>query len=79
MTLEIDSFLNEGYGWECKLCRAAPPAETSSDGLPRFYLEGEAENKETTFTEPARARWRDAAQQILYCPICLTEETVNKA
>jgi hypothetical protein len=78
MTLELDYFINDGYGWECKRCRATPAAPDAQT-LPRFFREGEAEDKETRLAARARARWRDKAQQILYCPNCLTEETVNKA
>lgn len=77
MTLELNYFINEGFGWECKRCRAE--TGESQVGLPRFYVEGEAEAKEMRLSTPARARWRDAAQQILYCPNCLDEEVVNKA
>ena len=78
LVLELEHFINEGFGWECKACRVANVAARES-GLPRFYVEGEAEEKETRLTVPARARWRDAAQQSLYCPQCLAEEQVSKA
>ena len=78
MMLELDYFINEGFGWECKRCRLeqAAPEDTA---YPRFYSEGEAEEKEPRLMTVARARWRDAAQQVLYCPNCLAEEAVNKA
>ena len=70
-------FINEGFGWECRRCRAATVAPDTGP-YPRFYIEGEAEDKVTRLTTTARARWRDAAQQILYCPNCLAEETARK-
>ncbi len=78
MTLELDYFINEGFGWECKRCRREADAPDAGE-LPRFYIEGEAEEKEIRLSTLARARWRDATQQVLYCPNCADEEVVNKA
>jgi hypothetical protein len=77
MTLELQYFINEGFGWECKRCRLEP--DDAPELLPRFFREGEAEEKEARLATRGRARWRDKAQQTLYCPNCLAEETVNKA
>jgi hypothetical protein len=77
MTLELAYFINEGFGWECKRCRRQPAAPDAGE-LPRFFREGEAEEKEMRLTTPALARWRDAARQILYCPNCLDEERVSQ-
>lgn len=78
--MEIDNFINLGYGWVCKHC--APEHEAGAVGgseRARFFTEGEAEEKEPALSTQALARWRDAARQTLYCPRCGIEERVSKA
>jgi hypothetical protein len=78
--MEIDHFINPGYGWMCKHCMAEDEARQAPGGSrARFLTEGEAETKEPALSTPALARWRDAARQTLYCPRCGVEEMVSKA
>jgi hypothetical protein len=74
-----DHFINEGYGWMCKRCRELePPAAGSPSELPRFFREGEAEEKETRLSSPTLARWTDASHRTLVCPRCgINEEIEN--
>jgi hypothetical protein len=78
--IEIDNFINLGYGWMCKRC-AALDDERAAEGehRARFFTEGEAESKELFLSTPALARWRDATRRTLYCPRCGIEEMVSKA
>lgn len=98
---ETDLFVNEGFGWECRLCRdsgrrvdsaddptaaaagsrTAPEGDDSrapadgADALPRFFREGEAEERETRLASRALARWRDTPRgRALHCPRCGAEE-----
>jgi hypothetical protein len=77
--MEIEHFINYGYGWMCKHCLAETEAG-AAQGLERarFFTEGEAETKEPELSTPALARWRDASRQTLYCPRCAIEEAVSK-
>jgi hypothetical protein len=78
--MEIDHFINLGYGWMCRHCAAEDEAgAVETKGPPRFFTEGEAETKEPVISTPALARWRDARRLALYCPRCGIEETVSKA
>jgi hypothetical protein len=78
--MEIEHFINPGYGWMCKHCLAETEAGAMEGSVrARFFTEGEAETKEPQLSTPALARWRDAAHQTLYCPRCGIEEIVNKA
>jgi hypothetical protein len=78
--MEIDHFINLGYGWMCKHCAAAAERGAVETERPaRFFTEGEAESKVPVISTPALARWRDAARQTLYCPRCGVEELVSKA
>jgi hypothetical protein len=103
---ETERFVNDGYGWACKSCRAAraaargtsginssppppdaadssprpPDAANSSSGahaLPRFFREGEAEEREARLAQDALARWKDGARRTLLCPRCGAEEEIN--
>lgn len=74
---ETESFINEGYGWTCKRCRAAGGPETEAESaheLPRFFREGEAEERDARLSSPALARWKDASRRTLVCPRCGVEE-----
>ncbi|HEX8747567.1 MAG TPA: hypothetical protein VF717_10230 [Pyrinomonadaceae bacterium] len=78
--MEIEHFINPGYGWMCRHCMAEDEARGAVVGArARFLTEGEAETKEPALSTPALARWRDATRQTLYCPQCGVEEMVNKA
>ncbi|MDQ3803889.1 MAG: hypothetical protein M3416_08695 [Acidobacteriota bacterium] len=72
-------FVNDGYGWACKRCGAAggapEPAEATS--LPRFFREGEAEDREPRLSSPLLARWKDETRRALVCPRCGTEESMK--
>ena len=79
--MEIEHFINYGYGWMCKHCLAEMEEAGAVQELERarFFIEGEAETKEPALSTPALARWRDAARSTLYCPRCGVEELVSKA
>jgi hypothetical protein len=71
----MNNFYNDGFGWICRACEAelqAPPDDASHSRLMR---EGEAESKAPRFSNPALAKWTDAARTTLQCPRCgLTEK-----
>ena len=83
---ETGRFVNDGFGWECKRCRAlegdalrngaGSPAEgeTSSETLPRFFREGEAEGGGPRLASRSLARWADESRTRLLCPACGAEE-----
>jgi len=79
--METEHFINPGYGWLCKHCRAETETRVGqrSAGRARFFTEGEAEDKEARLSTHALARWRDASRQSLVCPTCGIEEMLNKA
>lgn len=78
--MEIEHFINPGYGWLCKHClREIETRASLNEGRARFFTEGEAEEKEPSLSTQALARWRDAAREALVCPRCGIEELVNKA
>ena len=87
---ETEHFVNEGYGWACKRCREARGATQAASGatsdadpsshapaLPRFFREGEAEERETRLSGDALARWKDDSRRALLCPRCGVEEEIN--
>jgi Zn ribbon nucleic-acid-binding protein len=85
---ETEHFVNEGRGWECKLCRAedAPAlgVEDAVEGAPsthtlaRFFREGEAEEREPRLSSRALARWKDDSRRALVCTRCGAEESLTK-
>lgn len=76
---ELNDFYNAGFGWICRHCeRELARTEDESDHA-RFFLEGEAESKSPRMSNPALARWQDAAQTLLMCPRCSVTEPVSKA
>jgi hypothetical protein len=78
--LEIDHFINTGFGWVCKHCSAGWEARVDEqDTRARFFREGEAEVKEPQLSTPALARWTSPARRALRCPRCGIEEVVDKA
>lgn len=68
---------------------ATPDADSSSSAnadadfsspapaLPRFFREGEAEERETRLSAAALARWKDDSRRALVCPRCGVEETIK--
>jgi hypothetical protein len=78
--LEIDHFINEGFGWVCKHCSARRRAHADVESArARFFTEGEAEEKDPQLSTPALARWTNAARRALFCPRCGVEEMIDKA
>jgi hypothetical protein len=77
-----ERFTNDGRGWECRRCRdedasldvKAHEGGPSSDTLPRFFREGEAEEREPRLSSSTLARWKDATRRALVCPRCGIEE-----
>ncbi|HKG14647.1 MAG TPA: hypothetical protein VKB12_15070 [Pyrinomonadaceae bacterium] len=49
----------------------------SPNALPRFFREGEAEEREPRLSSTTLARWKDDARSALVCPRCGTEETLS--
>lgn len=76
----MKSFVNDGYGWTCKSCLdALPPSASSKESsLPRFFREGEAEEREPHLSTHALARWKDETRRTLVCPRCGVEENVSE-
>jgi hypothetical protein len=83
-----EQFVNEGFGWECKRCRASEDAEGEgrSEGakaeprattLARFFREGEAEGGAPRLSSAALARWKDDTRRVLRCDRCGGEENVS--
>ena len=78
---ETRHFINDGYGWACKRCRASgggrgPAADTR---LARFFREGEAEDRDPRLSSPTLARWKDTTRRTLVCPRYGAEEDVSSA
>jgi hypothetical protein len=87
---ESTLFVNEGFGWECKRCLASvtgtvgaagredpatPAGATGAEELPRFFREGEAEEREPRLASHILARWHDTPNgRALRCPRCGAEE-----
>ncbi|HEX5707113.1 MAG TPA: hypothetical protein VFX96_07445 [Pyrinomonadaceae bacterium] len=48
--------------------------------LPRFFREGEAEERDVRLSSKALARWResDDGRKILFCPACGAEEELRE-
>ena len=76
---ETQHFINDGYGWECKRCRAAGGANESRPAAPlaRFFREGESEEREPRLSSPLLARWKDDTRRALVCPRCGIEENLG--
>jgi DNA-directed RNA polymerase subunit RPC12/RpoP len=78
--LEIDHFINEGFGWVCKHCSAEIAARVNEKSTrARFFTEGEAEEKEPQLSTTALARWTSPTRRVLACPRCGIEEMIDKA
>ena len=76
---ELNDFYNDGFGWICRHCeRELKPQKPSDDKHSRLLREGEAESKQPRFTNPAMAKWADAAQRTLVCPRCGITELIDK-
>ncbi|HEX8179340.1 MAG TPA: hypothetical protein VF525_07325 [Pyrinomonadaceae bacterium] len=73
----MEHFRNDGYGWTCARCSSGRTERAAGYGeRARFFSEGEAEEREPRLADPARARWRDETQRVLYCPRCGATERV---
>lgn len=72
-------FINDGYGWTCRHClnelSTRPQPEATS--LPRFFREGEAEDREPRLSSTLLARWKDDTRRTLVCPRCGVEEQLD--
>jgi hypothetical protein len=78
--LELDHFINEGFGWMCKHCSREMKARVNeNETRARFFSEGEAEEKEPRLSTPALARWTSPTRRTLACPRCNIEEMIDKA
>ncbi|MBX7170588.1 MAG: hypothetical protein K1X72_06490 [Pyrinomonadaceae bacterium] len=77
--IEYNDFYNDGFGFVCKHCeREMKEKEASSTHRhARFMREGEAENKQTTLSNSALAKWLDKAQTTLICPNCGITEKID--
>lgn len=76
--VELNDFYNAGFGWICKHCERDLQAEKKdSSNHSRLMREGEAESKEPRFSNPALAKWTDAAQRVLMCPRCGITESAD--
>ena len=76
----MQHFVNSGYGWTCRRCRAREEARGSSEAAEargRFFEEGEAEAGGVPLASDSLARWRDASRRTLVCPRCGVEETLD--
>jgi hypothetical protein len=76
---ETQHFINDGYGWACKRCREEGRAreQTDASSLPRFFREGESEDRDPRLSSPLLARWKDDSRRALTCPRCGAEETIK--
>ena len=80
----MQHFINHGYGWTCRHCSTQTDARVvdadaraAAQTLPRFFTEGEAEERDPKLSAPALARWRDDSRQALFCPHCGVEEALK--
>ena len=77
---DLNDFYNHGFGWACRHCERELAAETNENPAhSRFFVEGESESKRPRLSNPALARWADAARTTLICPRCGITERVEKA
>jgi hypothetical protein len=77
--IDLDDFYNEGFGWICRHCeRELKETENSAPKRSRLMSEGEAESKQPRLSNPAMAKWLDAAQRTLICPRCGITELADK-
>lgn len=75
----MNLFVNDGYGWACVHCSKDADARIGPDEplLPRFFREGEAEEREPRLSTHALARWKDETRRTLLCTRCGVEEDVT--
>jgi hypothetical protein len=52
-------------------------SSSRASALPRFFREGEAEEREPRLSADALARWRDDSRRALLCPRCGVEEEIE--
>ena len=53
------------------------PATPRADVLPRFFREGEAEERDPRLSAHSLARWTDDSRRTLRCPRCGVEEEIS--
>lgn len=79
---ETEHFINDRLGWTCKRCSREQEAQQEHDApggeLPRFFREGEAEEREPRLSSMGLARWKDETQEVLVCPGCGVEERIAR-
>ena len=78
--MESRHFINSGYGWTCRRCRAEEEARgRAGEGAARgrFFSEGEAEGGGPRLEARELARWKDESHRTLVCPRCGVEETLG--
>lgn len=78
--MESRHFINSGYGWTCRRCRAEEEARAGAAGgagRGRFFSEGEAEGGGPEIEARELARWKDESHRTLVCPRCGVEETLG--
>lgn len=76
---ELNDFFNDGFGWKCRHCTNELSAEKKEEDISRLLIEGEAESKNVSLSEPAMAKWADPARRYLICPRCGIRELADKA
>jgi hypothetical protein len=52
-------------------------SSSRASALPRFFREGEAEEREPRLSADALARWKDDSRRALLCPRCGVEEEIE--
>jgi len=52
-------------------------SSSSASALPRFFRQGEAEEREPRLSADALARWKDDSRRALLCPRCGVEEEIE--
>jgi len=80
IAVEIENFINLGYGWVCRRCSerdAAHPSPFGTLSRARYYTEGESEQKNPRLETAGLARWRDSKREYLMCPTCGIEERLD--
>ena len=76
---ELENFYNDGFGWVCRRCEDELSEHRETPKRSRLMSEGEAESRTPRFSNPALARWKDAARETLICPRCQATESVDKS
>ena len=75
--IELNDFYNDGSGWVCRQCDRELRVDRPELKHSRIFSEGEAENKQPIFANPALAKWTDKTRRTLTCPRCGITEPVD--